>query len=203
MFSRRHVCSASISSLLIASLELLLMTGRELLIVTSSSIFLPSNQNAPKDLTQQSLHLLVPAKWKAVKTDQLPATSTSAHQPSKKATMPLCSVWPNMSCFMPWPSHPSSSPTGRIRLELHEHQEMIGGPQHFTFSVYNVILFSSIEPLQASTSTVRTLTYPSWRTAMGPVQHTVTALVTEAVVVSEVWPSWALGDFWSHCMLCC
>lgn len=158
--------------------------------MTSFSISLPSNQNAPKDLTQRSLRLLVPAKWKAVKTDRLPDTSTSAHQPSRKATMPLCSAWPNTSCFMPWPSRPSSFLTGGIRLELHEHQEVIGGPQHFTFSVCNVILFSSTDPLQASTSTVRTLTYPSWRTAMGPVQHTVTALVTEAVVVSEVWPFW-------------
>lgn len=181
------------------------MMERGLLIVTSFSISLPSNQNALKDLTQRSLHLLVPAKWRAVKTDQLLAISTSAHQPLEKATMPLCSVWPNMSCFMPWPSHPSSSPTGGIRLELHEHQEIMGGPQvHFTFSVCNVMLFSSADPLQPSASTVRSLTYPAWRTAMGPLQHTVTALVTEAVVVSVKY-----GHFnghlvtLSHCMLCC
>lgn len=86
------MCSASVGSLLIVSVELLLLMERELLIVTSSSISLPSNQNAPKDLIQQSLHLLVPAKWKVIKIDPLLDISTSVHQPSKKATMPLCSV---------------------------------------------------------------------------------------------------------------
>jgi leishmanolysin-like peptidase len=44
--------------------------------------------------------------------------------------------------------------------------------------------FDSTGAPVADTSTVRTLTYTSWRTASGPTQHTVTALVTEAIAVS-------------------
>ena len=45
------------------------------------------------------------------------------------------------------------------------------------------MMYSNNSPV-ADINTVRTLTYTSWRTANGPVEHTVTALVTEAIIVS-------------------
>ena len=41
-------------------------------------------------------------------------------------------------------------------------------------------------PTQAGLTTIRSLTYSGWRTRNGPITHTVTALVTPAVVVGNI-----------------
>ena len=156
----------------------------------------------------QCWRLPVLVRWRAVSTDPLLDTSISVPLLSRELAETMCSVWPNMRCSTLCPSPPSCSPTGGTGMAIRGHREMSleilplmsERPSSCSRETHNLppsLSLSRTNSAVASSSTVRTLTYTSWETAAGPVTHTVTALVTESVLVSS---STFFNDFVCECV---